>query len=606
MKKTIKKSFALVLATAMLLAIAAPAMAAVNMDTAVTVDGLMAGDAYKLYQVLTWNQTAGEWQLATGFTDLTGNTTVFPADNDDNTNRAQEVVAAIVNGIDQTEADAIAAMTAAATGAPATKATGTIASGDSSFSYTVASATDTANLGLYMAVITAGTPEYVYNPVFVSADFDDNDSNAINAGTATYGTGIAKRQHIELTKTTSDTDEELQTAINSYVGQEVTFDVNTTIPVFLDSYKNPSFVIKDDIETDGINLNADSIEVTLGSGATAKTYAKTAADGKVAYDSDIFSVTATGGNNGEYTVTFKNTWLAGNVTAVPVHIQYKGTITNTAAFNLNEDDNTVTVTYANGPDEEKAAMRDRTNHYTFSIGAKAVGQESDNGKTFELVKVGVDEDGKPVVQKKQVSAWDTTTERHPLAGATFGLYTDANCATPYTNSLYPDGATFTTTDDGVITFKGLAAGNYYLKEISAPGGYVKDERIVHIEIEAHYQTQTVADTEENGIKIKGYTVDTLDYYKVKVNNVSVYDSQNDKYGALPASQVVETQYSFNHDGPHTTTMTTTTTHDSDLTNTQGVELPSTGGMGTTIFYVIGGLLVLAAAIVLISRRRVQQ
>ena len=43
-----------------------------------------------------------------------------------------------------------------------------------------------------------------------------------------------------------------------------------------------------------------------------------------------------------------------------------------------------------------------------------------------------------------------------------------------------------------------------------------------------------------------------------------------------------------------------------IQNFAGTELPSTGGMGTTIFYVIGGILVLAAVIVLISKRRVQQ
>ncbi len=43
-----------------------------------------------------------------------------------------------------------------------------------------------------------------------------------------------------------------------------------------------------------------------------------------------------------------------------------------------------------------------------------------------------------------------------------------------------------------------------------------------------------------------------------------------------------------------------------IQNNKGTELPSTGGMGTTIFYVIGGILVLAAAIILISRRKVQQ
>ena len=45
---------------------------------------------------------------------------------------------------------------------------------------------------------------------------------------------------------------------------------------------------------------------------------------------------------------------------------------------------------------------------------------------------------------------------------------------------------------------------------------------------------------------------------------------------------------------------------SEVVNNQGSTLPSTGGMGTTIFYVIGGILVLAAVIVLISKRRVQQ
>ena len=40
-----------------------------------------------------------------------------------------------------------------------------------------------------------------------------------------------------------------------------------------------------------------------------------------------------------------------------------------------------------------------------------------------------------------------------------------------------------------------------------------------------------------------------------------------------------------------------------ITNTQGVELPSTGGIGTTIFYIIGAILVLGAGILLVTRRR---
>ena len=41
----------------------------------------------------------------------------------------------------------------------------------------------------------------------------------------------------------------------------------------------------------------------------------------------------------------------------------------------------------------------------------------------------------------------------------------------------------------------------------------------------------------------------------------------------------------------------------DVENNSGTELPSTGGIGTTIFYVVGGILLLGAAIVLVARRK---
>ena len=38
-------------------------------------------------------------------------------------------------------------------------------------------------------------------------------------------------------------------------------------------------------------------------------------------------------------------------------------------------------------------------------------------------------------------------------------------------------------------------------------------------------------------------------------------------------------------------------------NKSGLELPSTGGIGTTIFYVGGGILVIGAIVYLVTRRR---
>lgn len=43
-----------------------------------------------------------------------------------------------------------------------------------------------------------------------------------------------------------------------------------------------------------------------------------------------------------------------------------------------------------------------------------------------------------------------------------------------------------------------------------------------------------------------------------------------------------------------------------VTNNTGAELPTTGGMGTTLFYVIGAILVIGAAVVLVARRRMHR
>ncbi len=53
------------------------------------------------------------------------------------------------------------------------------------------------------------------------------------------------------------------------------------------------------------------------------------------------------------------------------------------------------------------------------------------------------------------------------------------------------------------------------------------------------------------------------------------------------------------------------TADADATtvtieNNKGTELPSTGGIGTTIFYVIGGVLLVGAAIILVARRKASE
>ena len=44
----------------------------------------------------------------------------------------------------------------------------------------------------------------------------------------------------------------------------------------------------------------------------------------------------------------------------------------------------------------------------------------------------------------------------------------------------------------------------------------------------------------------------------------------------------------------------------DVVNTTGLELPETGGMGTTIFYIVGGILVVGAGVLLITKKRMEK
>ena len=43
--------------------------------------------------------------------------------------------------------------------------------------------------------------------------------------------------------------------------------------------------------------------------------------------------------------------------------------------------------------------------------------------------------------------------------------------------------------------------------------------------------------------------------------------------------------------------------DSTIENVSGIQLPEAGGIGTTIFYILGGILVVGAAVLLITKRR---
>lgn len=159
---------------------------------------------------------------------------------------------------------------------------------------------------------------------------------------------------------------------------------------------------------------------------------------------------------------------------------------------------------------------------------------------------------------------------HALADAEFQLYKKDGDTQKYakfvetsTTSVYKlTGWTNNATEaikvktpaNGNITFEGLDAGTYYLEETKAPVGYNKLTAPITVVIDRGTLPTVASQT-------ISYTV---------------------KYGDTTAAD-----------------------HVVRVENKAGVELPSTGGMGTTLFYVIGGGLMVAAIVLLVTKKRME-
>ena len=219
--------------------------------------------------------------------------------------------------------------------------------------------------------------------------------------------------------------------------------------------------------------------------------------------------------------------------------------------------------FSNNPSNsaDHKTIEDETHHYTFAIDATRLGQGSE--KTNELLKVGVDADGNPITTFKEGETLPTGVS--PLAGAEFTLTgTGPNNAGTFELTAKSDG-------DGRIFFNNLEVGTYTLQETKAPEGYIKDSTSHSVVIAAEYNEDTT---------LKNYTI-TIDgtatsTYTATTNaNVTTYEAPAGGNDTFP------------------------------INNKKGTELPSTGGIGTTIFYILGALLVVGCGIVLIARRRMQ-
>ena len=150
---------------------------------------------------------------------------------------------------------------------------------------------------------------------------------------------------------------------------------------------------------------------------------------------------------------------------------------------------------------------------------------------------------------------NSVADENKLKDAGFRLYSDEACNNEiklkknsdgtYSRDFSTDavGVEMKSAADGTFNVKGLDAGTYYLKETSTPTGF-----------------------------------NTCPVTTVTIN--------------------------ANHTG-NNVDLTGTSNLSNNIINKQGTTLPSTGGIGTTLFYVIGGGLMVAAIVLLVTKKRME-
>lgn len=229
-----------------------------------------------------------------------------------------------------------------------------------------------------------------------------------------------------------------------------------------------------------------------------------------------------------------------DTTNCKIVVKYSAKLLTTAAIGKNGNENKALLTYSAFVDGSIAAVK---------------------GTSVDTVMVFTNE--------FDITKVDGADNSKKLQGAEFKLEKDGKYVTVDSASRVSGwvgtlaaGSTLTSGADGLVKIIGLGEGTYKLHEIKAPAGY----NVLTAPIEVVITDVTGTDTETGRPKLNRLTI-ALDGG----------DAQN---------------------GDVTTGLVTAT-----VQNNTGASLPETGGVGTTLFYIIGGMLMVGAAVLLVTRKR---
>ena len=330
------------------------------------------------------------------------------------------------------------------------------------------------------------------------------------------------------------------------IGENVPFELISTMPSTYNDYTSYFYQFTDTLASN-FTLNADSIAVKVVN-----------ADGETALTATTDYTVGAQDESGKFTITINDTKKIASITKdSTIVVDYTAQLNSGAVIGLDGQENKVDLTYSNNP------------NYT---GDGASTPNEDKGKTPEdkVIVFTYELDVTKYLGDEHTKA---NAEDGTKAGFKLGNANGTKWATVDENLRITDwvddvaAATEVTTDaTGIFKFIGLDDGTYTLRETTTPTGY---NTMADLAL-------TIGATTDNNQTWAGTASDALSAIKLTINNE---DTAGDTNTGIVATKI---------------------------TNQKGSSLPSTGGIGTTMFYVGGGVLVAGAGVLLITKKRAKK